>query len=62
MEALNTEPCAVAPDARVNFGVKQIALNHRISCPPIAKSTLASGATALGSVVASVVCDPGFNI
>jgi hypothetical protein len=47
-EALNTEPSAVAPDATVNFVVEQIAEHVKVQL--ITSLTLASGATALGSV------------
>ena len=44
-----TEPSAVAPDATVNFVVEQIAEHVKVQL--ITKLTLASGATALGSVL-----------
>jgi hypothetical protein len=44
----NTEPSAVAPDARLNFVVEQIAEHVKVQL--ITKLSLASGATALGSV------------
>jgi hypothetical protein len=47
-----TEPSAVAPDARVNFVVEQIA--EHVEVHLITKLTLASGATALGSVLSSL--------
>jgi hypothetical protein len=45
--ALDTEPSAVAPDAKLNFVVEQIAEHVKVQ---LAKLSLASGATALGSV------------
>jgi len=42
---------AVAPDATVNFVVEQIAEHVKVQL--ITKLTLASGATALGSVMSS---------
>jgi hypothetical protein len=45
-----TEPSAVAPDAKVNFSVEPYCL--RLS----PKLSLASGATALGSVMAAAHC------
>ena len=44
-----TEPSAVAPDARVTFVVEQIGEHVKVQL--ITKLTLASGATALGSVL-----------
>ena len=42
---------AVAPDARLNFVVEQIAEHVKVQL--IAKLSLASGATALGSVLSA---------
>jgi hypothetical protein len=48
----NTEPSAVAPDAKVYFGnkTKQYGLGETL--------TPASGATALGSVFAAILLEP----
>jgi hypothetical protein len=59
-EALNTEPSAVAPDATVNFVVEQIAEHVKVQL--ITSLTLASGATALGSVLSASFMYPALTI